>query len=118
MIMFYLFGWNNSEFQNQFWTGWFLESLLTQITVIYVLRTEKIPFIQSAPAPLVNLSLLIIFLFGLIFTLIPNLDDAYFTTLVENQPIWIFYSFLLTFAYMFVAQWAKKVYIHTFKEWL
>ncbi|MBP5256790.1 MAG: magnesium-translocating P-type ATPase [Mycoplasma sp.] len=118
MIMFYLFGWNSSEFQNQFSTGWFLESLLTQITVIYVLRTEKIPFIQSNPVPLVNLSLLIIFLFGLILTLIPNLDGAYFTTLVENQPIWILYSFLLTFAYMFVAQGAKKLYIHIFNEWL
>jgi Mg2+-importing ATPase len=30
-----------------FHTGWFLESLLTQTLVIYVIRTSKIPFVQS-----------------------------------------------------------------------
>ncbi len=118
MIMFYAFKWNGSDYQNQFSTGWFLESLLTQIAVIYVLRTEKIPFIQSNPTTMVNLSLLIIFLLGLILCLVHNLDYACFTSLIENQPIWILYSFSLTFAYMIIAQGAKKIYIHTFKEWL
>ena len=118
MIMFYGFGWNNSDFQNQFSTGWFFESLLTQIAVIYVLRTEKIPFVQSKPSNLVNLSLLVIFMFGLILALVPNLNDAHFASLAMNMPIWILYSFLLTFTYMVFAQGAKKIYIHSFKEWL
>src|ERR1044071_4364210 len=33
-----------------FHTGWFLESLLTQTLVIHVIRTEKIPFIESKPS--------------------------------------------------------------------
>lgn len=118
MIMFYGFGWNNSNWQNQFSTGWFFESLLTQIAVIYVLRTERIPFVQSRPSNLVNLSLLVIFMFGLILSLVPNLDGAHFASLAINMPIWILYSFLLTFTYMLFAQGTKNIYIHAFKEWL
>ena len=118
MIMFYVLGWNNFEFQYQFSTGWFLESLLTQIAVIYVLRTEKVPFIQSNPSAPVNASLAIILLVGLIIVLVPNLDDVKFTSLALNQPIWILYSFLITFGYMFTAQGVKKLYIKGFKGWL
>ena len=118
MIMFYGFGWNNSNFQDQFSTGWFFESLLTQIAVIYVLRTEKIPFVQSRPSNLVNLSLLVIFMLGLILSLVPNLNGTHFASLAINMPIWILYSLLLTFAYMLLAQGTKKIYIYSFKEWL
>ncbi len=33
----------------QFQAGWFIESIATQIFVVYVLRTKKLPFIQSWP---------------------------------------------------------------------
>lgn len=33
-----------------FQTGWFLESFLTQTLVVYVIRTKKIPFLQSSPS--------------------------------------------------------------------
>ena len=37
-----------------FQTGWFVESLLTQTLIIHVIRTNKIPFIQSrASLPLI-----------------------------------------------------------------
>ena len=40
-----------------FQTGWFVESLLTQTLIIYVIRTNKIPFLQSLPAwPLMVMS--------------------------------------------------------------
>ena len=118
MIMFYAFGWNNINFQNQFSTGWFLESLLTQIAVIYVLRTEKVPFVKSNPSVPVNASLAIILLVGLILVLVPNLDGAKFASLALNQPIWILYSFLITSGYMLTAQGVKKLYIRGFKSWL
>ncbi|GJJ03357.1 magnesium-translocating P-type ATPase [Duganella rhizosphaerae] len=41
-----------------FQSGWFLESLLTQTLVVHVLRTGKIPFVQSKPsAPLLATTL-------------------------------------------------------------
>jgi Mg2+-importing ATPase len=40
-----------------FQTGWFVESLLTQTLVIYIIRTNKIPFLQSRPSwPLMVMS--------------------------------------------------------------
>jgi len=43
-----------------FQTGWFVESLLTQTLIIHVIRTNKIPFIQSrASLPLVVTSVCI-----------------------------------------------------------
>ncbi len=33
-----------------FQAGWFIESLATQILVIYIIRTQKIPFLQSRPS--------------------------------------------------------------------
>ncbi len=33
----------------QFQAGWFIESMATQVLVIYVLRTKKLPFIRSRP---------------------------------------------------------------------
>ena len=36
--------------EHQFQTGWLIESFATQTFVIYVIRTRKIPFIQSRPS--------------------------------------------------------------------
>ncbi len=33
-----------------FQTGWFVESLMTQTLIIHVIRTKKIPFLQSRPS--------------------------------------------------------------------
>lgn len=36
--------------EHQFQTGWLIESFATQTLVIYVIRTKKIPFLQSRPS--------------------------------------------------------------------
>jgi P-type Mg2+ transporter len=58
-IMIYVFNaWNNPAL---FHTGWFVESLFTQTLIIHVIRTEKIPFIQSrASWPLIFTSIIIV----------------------------------------------------------
>lgn len=44
-----------------FQTGWFVESLLTQTLIIHIIRTNKIPFLQSRPSwPLLVMSACII----------------------------------------------------------
>lgn len=47
-VMFKVFGLFGSAFQ----TAWFLESLATQTLVIFIIRTKKLPFIQSFPSKL------------------------------------------------------------------
>jgi Mg2+-importing ATPase len=46
-IMLYVFGCWDPARASLFQTGWFVESLLTQTLIIHVIRTNKIPFIQS-----------------------------------------------------------------------
>jgi Mg2+-importing ATPase len=57
-MMLFVFGaWNNPAL---FQTGWFVESLLTQTLIIHIIRTAKIPFIESrASTTLITTSLII-----------------------------------------------------------
>lgn len=45
-ILLFIFHFGESSFQ----TGWFLESIATQTFVVYIIRTKKIPFLQSRPS--------------------------------------------------------------------
>ena len=47
-----------------FQTGWFIESLATQTLVIYIIRTKKIPFLQSRPSWQVLVSTLAVIVVG------------------------------------------------------
>jgi Mg2+-importing ATPase len=48
-----------------FQTGWFVESLMTQTLIIHVIRTNKIPFIQSRASLPLTLTTLAIMAFGM-----------------------------------------------------
>ena len=49
-IMWFFYGANNIANQALFQTGWFVEALVSQTLVIHIIRTNKIPFIQSTAA--------------------------------------------------------------------
>jgi Mg2+-importing ATPase len=58
--MYYLFNANTVEKASLFQTGWFVESLLSQTLIIHIIRTRKIPFIQSyASLPLILTTIII-----------------------------------------------------------
>src|ERR1700694_2619175 len=53
-VMYFLFRATTPAHAALFQTGWFVESLMTQTLIIHVIRTNKIPFLQSWPSwPLV-----------------------------------------------------------------
>jgi Mg2+-importing ATPase len=53
-IMLYVFNCWDPARASLFQTGWFVESLMTQTLIIHIIRTNKIPFLQSrASLPLV-----------------------------------------------------------------
>jgi Mg2+-importing ATPase len=66
-VMFIIFKAIAPEFQ----TAWFIESLFSQVLVIHVLRTNKIPFIESKPSLLLLFTSLLIVSIGLGITLMP-----------------------------------------------
>jgi len=53
-LMYFVFGARTPAQAALFQTGWFVESLMTQTLIIHVIRTGRIPFLQSRPSwPLV-----------------------------------------------------------------
>lgn len=46
-LMWFYFGANTIEQQSLFQTGWFVEGLLSQTLIVHMIRTQKIPFLQS-----------------------------------------------------------------------
>jgi P-type Mg2+ transporter len=63
-VMLYLFKcWDPSR-APVFQTGWFVESLMTQTLIIHVIRTNKIPFIQSRASWLLTVTTLSIMAVG------------------------------------------------------
>ena len=64
-IMLYVFDcWNNAPL---FQAGWFVESLLTQTLIIHIIRTARIPFLESrASTPLIATTIVIVAIGGAI----------------------------------------------------
>lgn len=113
-VMWYVFAANSPEVQSLFQSGWFIESLLSQTLVVHMLRTQKIPFIQSTPALPVLLATGTVCVLGILIPFSP-LGAA-----VGLQPLpWQYFGWLVVtlVAYCVVAQTVKTVYIRKFGQW-
>lgn len=110
-IMLYVFNcWNNPEL---FHTGWFVESLFTQTLIIHVIRTNKIPFIQSrASIPLLLTSLLIV----AVGAWLPYSPLAGTLGLVALPPLyWLLLAGMLL-CYILLTQAVKTWFVRRFAE--
>jgi len=59
-VLWWVLGANSLAQQGLFQTGWFVVGLLTQTLVVHMVRTPKLPFVQSrAAAPLMVMTLAI-----------------------------------------------------------
>jgi Mg2+-importing ATPase len=110
-IMLYVFKcWNNPAL---FHTGWFVESLFTQTLIIHVIRTNKIPFIQSrASWPLVLTSLAIVVV-GAWLTVSPLATTLGFVALPPS--FWLFLAAMLL-GYALLTQVVKTWFVRRFGE--
>ena len=50
-VLWWVFGANSPAMQGLFHSGWFVVGLLTQTLVVHMIRTPRLPFIQSRAAP-------------------------------------------------------------------
>ncbi len=91
--------------QPLFTTGWFLESLCTQTLVIHVIRTGKIPFIESWPSKFLILTSIVIVLVGLILPFSPLAEILNFVT---PPPLYFLALFVIVLAYLFTVQLVKS----------
>lgn len=94
-----------------FHTGWFIESLCTQTLVIHIIRTGKIPFIESRPSKFLILMSIIIVSVGIIIPFSPLAKPFGF---VKPPPMYFLALFLIVVTYLFLVQAVKKWFIKKF----
>lgn len=114
-VMFYVFKANSPEHQHLFQTGWFVVGLLSQTLIIHVIRTKKVPFIQSwASAPVVAATSLIMII-GVIIPFTPLADVLSLVPLPLAYFPWLIGILI---AYSLLTQIVKNWYIKKFDSWL
>jgi P-type Mg2+ transporter len=112
--MWYLFG-ANTQHQSLFQTAWFVESLLTQTLIVHMIRTEKVPFIQSTASSPVLLLTAVIMLAGCAIPFTP-LGAA--VGMVHLPATYWPLPLVTLLAYCILTQFFKVLYIRKFHEWL
>jgi Mg2+-importing ATPase len=91
-----------------FQTGWFLESLCTQTLVIHVIRTGKIPLIESRPSQFLIFTSIYIVTIGLI---IPFTPLGHYFGFVTPPAAYFLALIAIVGAYLFFVQAVKKWFI-------
>ena len=110
-MMLYVFNcWDNPAL---FHTGWFVESLFTQTLIIHVIRTNKIPFLQSwASWPLIVTSIVIVTV-GALLTVSPLADALGFVPL--SPLYWLLLAIILV-CYVVLTQLIKSWFYRRFGD--
>ena len=98
-----------------FQTIWFSYSIVSNLVGMHIIRTAKIPFIQSNAHIAVYISSISLIIIGLI---IPFTGLGAMIGLVPIATKYIFLIFAVTLLYCFVALFAKKIYIKKYGEWI
>jgi len=115
MVMWYIFGCTSPDHQALFQSGWFIEGLLSQTLIVHMIRTRKIPFIQSrASWPVTTLTLAIMAV-GIILPFTALGARVGFVPLPLSYFPWL----IVTLAcYCVLTQVVKQWYIKKFTRWL
>ncbi len=115
VVMWYVFGCNSVEHQALFQSGWFVEGLLSQTLIVHMIRTRKIPFIQSRSSWQVGCLTVIIVAIGLF------IPFSSFGSAIDLQPLPLSYFpwlFGILLSYCVLTQLIKNWYIRKFVKWL
>ena len=111
-IIWFVFGVREAA---TFQTIWFTYSIISNLIGLHIIRTAKIPFIQSNANKLVYLSSFALILIAII---VPFTPLGAIIGLVPISFKFIALAFGVTFLYCILAMIAKKRYIKKFGEWI
>lgn len=110
--MWFIFGIRDSA---TFQTIWFSYGVVSNLIGMHIIRTSKIPFIQSNANKVVYFSSILLSIIAIIipYTFIGNLIGLVaipfkYLSIIIGVPV----------LYCFVALFAKKIYIKKYKEWI
>lgn len=96
-----------------FQTGWFLESMWTQVLILHLLRTRRLPFVQSRPSvPVICITLAGI----IVFTAITFTRGAALFGLTKLPAVYFLFLFIVVLFYMLLTTIAKGLYQKKYQE--
>ncbi|MDR3238571.1 MAG: magnesium-translocating P-type ATPase [Clostridiales bacterium] len=115
IILFFVFQYNSDETAHFFQTGWFIVGLLTQTLIVHLIRTTKIPFVESRASLPLLLSTVVVSIVGIVlpYTFIgDSLEMAHMPLVYLPWVLGILLAYVLTM------QAAKAIYMKKFGEWI
>ncbi|KAA0071858.1 magnesium-translocating P-type ATPase [Rhodanobacter sp. T12-5] len=114
-LMWHYFGANSPAHQSLFQSGWFIEGLLSQTLIVHMIRTRRIPFLQSvASAPVLGLTVAII----VVGMLIPFSAIGAKIGMSPLPPMYFAWLALTLVSYCVLTQLMKLIYIRRYGRWL
>ena len=111
VMMWFVFGAKSPEQQTLFQSGWFIVGLLTQTLIVHMIRTAKIPFIQSRAATPLMVMTGIIMAVGIFLPMGPL---AHYFKLQALPPLYFVLLPFILLAYMGLTQAMKSFYIRRY----
>lgn len=111
VMMWYVFGANSPEHQTLFQSGWFVVGLLTQTLVVHMIRTPKVPFLQSRAAWPLMVMTGVIMAIGIFLPMGPL---AHYFKLQALPPLYFVLLPLILLAYVGLTQAMKRFYIRRY----
>jgi Mg2+-importing ATPase len=106
-ILLFVFHARGSLFQ----TGWFIESMATQILVVFVIRTSRSPFFRSKPSIQLLVTCLILACIALVIPFTPLASALGF---VPPPPLYFGILMVLVTAYLILIEAVKKVFLQKY----
>ncbi|ARD62785.1 magnesium-translocating P-type ATPase [Kosakonia radicincitans DSM 16656] len=106
-VMWWVFKANVPEAQTLFQSGWFVVGLLSQTLIVHMIRTRRVPFIQSRAAwPLIAMTLMVICV-GIALPFSPLASYLQLQALPLSYFPWLV---AILAGYMTLTQWVKGFY--------
>jgi Mg2+-importing ATPase len=111
VVMWYVFGASTPEHQTLFQSGWFVVGLLTQTLIVHMIRTPKIPFLQSRAAMPLMVMTGVIMAVGIFLPMGPL---AHYFKLQALPPLYFVILPVILLAYVGLTQAVKGFYVRRF----
>ena len=110
-LLFFVLKANAPQHQALFQSAWFVEGLLSQTLIVHMIRTRKIPFLQSSPAPSLALATAAVMAIGIV---IPFTRFGRSLGMVAPPGIFFVWLIFILLAYAALAQVVKTWFVRRY----
>ena len=116
LLFLFVFKYNTVDMASYFQTAWFVTCLVTELSIIFNIRTSKIPFTESNASPKLN----ILIIFSMVLTILAPIVLSKIETFdFVILPVSFYICLIaLVLLYFLLVLLVKKIYIKKYGEWL